>query len=250
MSMLSQRKRRKIDNRSTPPLRPQPVGNRYDDAQAEADLAAQGIDMTMDAPGSMNPLEKAIADAEQLIASDPGLTCRPMERKLLLQMLTRKLMNIDGTPVKGKNGKDLPGTAWDAVVGAEILRAANGDEAARDRVWLTIHGKPRQGFELSGPGGGPISTTTKLDGMSEREIAERVSFGLRLAERIIGGGDSAEAVEMIDVSATEVTEATTTPVSLAANAALSVVEGPPSQPQPTKKHAQPVPPNTGMIPRK
>ena len=25
--------------------------------------AAQGIDMTMDAPGSMNPLEKAIADA-------------------------------------------------------------------------------------------------------------------------------------------------------------------------------------------
>ena len=42
MSMLSQRKRRKIDNRSTPPLRPQPVGNRYDDAQAEADSGSSG----------------------------------------------------------------------------------------------------------------------------------------------------------------------------------------------------------------
>jgi hypothetical protein len=209
-------------------------------------MAAQGFDVTVSAPASMSPLEKSIADAEQLIAADPALTFRPMERKLLMELLTRPLRNIDGTPVKDKAGKQLPGTAWDAVIGAEILRAANGDAEARERIWQTVHGKPRQGLELSGPGGGPIATTTKLDGISSDEMAERMRRALEIVGIAPSGARQEDPVEMIEVSAHELPaqDATTEPVSIPATAAMGMATKPATPPQ----QAQSVLPMTGMIP--
>jgi hypothetical protein len=172
------------------------------DARAEDAMRAQGItpDETTTAPED-SPLEIA-----RLIDADASLFHRPQVRRLIRYLATHPLTNLDGSPVVDKSGKPLPGTAWDAIVRSEILRMVNGDEKAREFVLHTIFGKPREAMEFSGPAGGPIETSSRLDSLSAEEMAARLVRATRIARGVLEREQSPPPSEAIEVTATTTSE--------------------------------------------
>ena len=244
--LVKPRGRRKQPKYGIDPNAPQPL-NRREDAAVEAKLAAAGVDISLKPPDGLCFADKQRESAEQMIGSDPSLATRPAVRRLLLELCTRKLENLDGTPVKDKLGNELPGTAWDAVVRSEILRAVNGDERAREFVWQTIFGKPREAMELSGPGGGPIRSVVETESLSPEEMAKRFVRAARIAQEIMAAEvEPPKAIDAIEVGAqTTVPTAPLAPGQVAIEAVPAPVLS--SVPMPA---VQPTAPQVGSIPRK
>jgi hypothetical protein len=182
-----------------------------------------------------------------MIASDVALVARPQVRAFVRQMMTETMVNFDGSPVLGPDGKTpLTNTWWEALFRTGMSKCIEGDVEWAKLIWYTCFGKPREDMQLSGPGGGPIATTTKLDVISSDEMAERMRRALEIVGIAPSGARQEDPVEMIEVSAHEfpAQDATTEPVSIPATAAMGMATKPATPPQ----QAQSVLPMTGMIP--
>jgi hypothetical protein len=241
--------RRKPDDASKPPA----VINNRDDLRAEAELRAQGIQVEPDAPEGETAEERARREVEETIAGDLTLINRPQVRRLVLRASTRPVMESNGSPamVVGPDGKKQPMMpAWDAIVNMEFVRALKGDEAARERVWNTFFGKPRESMELSGAGGGAIQTLTKHEGLSAEQLAERYLAAEQIVREIRSRQGQPLEIEAIEVGASVVSApaAPAGPVDIPATGQLETLRpGAPAQQAQAEPMART---NTGMIPRR
>ena len=158
--------------------------NSHADARAEAEMRAQGL--VLEAPPSESCQVSLELQVQRLVEADASLFHSPLRRKLVMDMMTRPLTNMDGSPVTDKSGKTITVTKWDALINAEVGRAVNGDpKAGTSGLWLTLFGKPREAMEFSGPAGGPIETHSRNENLNLNLSAEEVQANLReMAETI------------------------------------------------------------------
>jgi hypothetical protein len=227
-----------------------PAGNTRADAQAEDDLRAQGVELEGDRATPLDPAQ-VIA---QIIADDPSLYHRPMVRQLIHTMATQPLLNLDGTPVTDKGGKPLPGSALDAIVRNELLRCVNGDERAREFILHTLYGKPRQAMELSGPAGGPIETSSRLEAISAEEMAARLVRATRIARSVLEREQSPPPSEAIEITAATTSEGaapvSVLPIEIESSALPPGIAPLGARPLAHPQSAQRELPQVGMIGRK
>ena len=228
---------------------PPPAMNQKEDAQAEAELSARGVPVEPVATPGMTPEQAAFAEMEQLVFSDAALARNPQVRRLVLEMSTERVTNPDGSLVMvGPEGhkKPLPGTWRQELWRHGFRKALQGDEEWAKRLWNTTYGLPRAPVELSGPGGGPIETNTRHEGLSAQEMAARFIEAQRLVDEMRVQGSMME-VEAIEVSARlPEAEATTVPVAIpVVSGGAQAMQRPAEHPQ-----VQPAAQATGMIGRR
>jgi hypothetical protein len=243
-----------VDPTRTPPP---PVTSR-DDVRAEADLRAQGVEARQPRRKAMTPA-MALREIEDEIASDPGLIGRPQVRWARMLMATSSLRNLDGSVVTASGGpskgQPLSMTIRETIIHAGVLAAINPANPHQYEFWhdlvLLMCDKPRDGLEMSGPGGGPIrSEVTGAESLSAEEMAQRMVRATKIAQAVLEQQNRNQPPDLrdaIEVTATE----TLPPEKPAGNATFEAMPSPAAAPAPSPSRQQPEPPrppNVGLIP--
>jgi hypothetical protein len=242
MGAIVKPKGRKGGKAKPPPEIPKP-GTPEDTRSDLAVAAAQALQ----SKGSLPPADCA-DEMAQLIASDPYLFMRPRLRWLIKLAGNEDVCMMDGSPLMvGKEGeeKKTVKVSWmKALARQEMLKAINGDPAAREFCLHTLFGAPPKSMEVSGPAGGPIETTSPPTALlSPEEMATRLVRSMRIAQAIFERSKTTPELEGVEVSASTNSEGVQLPpdVAVVPDSAVPPAAGAMPRPATVAIQAKPAP---------